>query len=214
MELYILRHGITEWNKVARFQGQVDIPLAPEGVSLAEEAAVGMKHIKFDHCFSSPLSRARKTAEIILGDSDIEIVNDKRIMEMSFGDWEGLVSRGKHADITPEQRLALYDPSENGYRPNNGEAIRDVIKRAGDFLESMKELEKEGAERVLVSTHGVCSRAILQHYWQDGDFWHGNVPPNCCVSILTMKDGKLTDLQQDIIFYESEPIDYYGNGNE
>ena len=58
MKLYLVRHGETDWNKVKKIQGQVDIPLNQFGKHLAEETAEGLHDIPFDLCISSPLSRA------------------------------------------------------------------------------------------------------------------------------------------------------------
>ena len=74
MKLYLVRHGETDWNKVKKIQGQVDIPLNQFGKRLAEETAEGMKEIPFDLCITSPLSRARQTAEIVLGGRKVPII--------------------------------------------------------------------------------------------------------------------------------------------
>ena len=89
MKLYLVRHGETDWNKVKRIQGQVDIPLNQFGKRLAEETAEGLRDIPFDLCISSPLSRAHETARIILYGKDIPIIKDARIEEMAFGEYEG-----------------------------------------------------------------------------------------------------------------------------
>ena len=67
MKLYIVRHGITEWNALQKVQGSVDIPLAEEGIRLARLTGEALKDVHFDLCFSSPLQRAKQTAELILG---------------------------------------------------------------------------------------------------------------------------------------------------
>ena len=89
MKLYLVRHGETDWNKVKKIQGQVDIPLNQFGKRLAEETAEGLRDIPFDLCISSPLSRAHETARIILYGKDIPIIKDARIEEMAFGEYEG-----------------------------------------------------------------------------------------------------------------------------
>ena len=76
MILYIIRHGETEWNKMGKMQGKTDISLSEDGRKLAQKTADGLKNIKFDYIFSSPLERAYETACIIKGDRDIEIVKD------------------------------------------------------------------------------------------------------------------------------------------
>ena len=84
MLLYVLRHGITQWNKLKKVQGAVDIPLAPEGIELAKKTGEALKDIHFDICFTSPLTRAKQTAQYVLGDKKVQIIEDKRIQEIDF----------------------------------------------------------------------------------------------------------------------------------
>ena len=84
MLLYVIRHGETEANKEGRFQGWSDNPLNEKGKELAVVTGRGMQGIRFDGCFSSPLIRARQTAQIILRESknlDVPILIDERIKE-------------------------------------------------------------------------------------------------------------------------------------
>lgn len=67
MLIYIVRHGLTEWNKLKKLQGAADVPLAKEGILLAEKTGEALRNVKFDICFTSPLSRAKQTAEYVLG---------------------------------------------------------------------------------------------------------------------------------------------------
>ena len=62
MKLYIIRHGETSWNKAKKLQGRKDIMLDADGIRLAELTGEGMKDIEFDLVISSPLMRARPTA--------------------------------------------------------------------------------------------------------------------------------------------------------
>ena len=55
MLIYVLRHGITQWNKLKKVQGAMDIPLAPEGIELAKRTGEALKDVPFDICFTSPL---------------------------------------------------------------------------------------------------------------------------------------------------------------
>ena len=86
MRLYIVRHGETQWTKERKIQGQVDIPLNEFGRTLAVKTARGLSDITFDLCYSSPLSRARETAELILEGRQTRIIEDARIAEMGFGE--------------------------------------------------------------------------------------------------------------------------------
>ena len=72
MRLYALRHGETSWNVQRRFQGQSDIPLNDKGILLAELTGEGLADIPFDLAFTSPLCRARQTAELVRPGRDAE----------------------------------------------------------------------------------------------------------------------------------------------
>ena len=63
MKLYIMRHGLTNWNKIKKLQGRSDILLAQEGIELAEKVAEGMKDVDIDLVISSPLIRAKETCQ-------------------------------------------------------------------------------------------------------------------------------------------------------
>ena len=70
MDIYLIRHGETDYNKKKRLQGVTDIPLNAQGIALAEKTAAGLRDISFDRIYTSPLIRARRTAEIIRGNRD------------------------------------------------------------------------------------------------------------------------------------------------
>ena len=97
MLLYIVRHGETDWNKAGKVQGRTDIPLNERGRYLAEATAEGMKDVRIDFCYTSPLIRAKETAQIILGEREIPLVEEKRIEEICFGKCEGMKFRGERS---------------------------------------------------------------------------------------------------------------------
>ena len=79
MELYLIRHGETDYNKERKIQGSCDIPLNEYGRELAKVTAEGLKDIPFDVIFTSPLCRARETAEWIARGRQIPVYEDKRL---------------------------------------------------------------------------------------------------------------------------------------
>ena len=85
MKLYIIRHGETVWNTEGRLQGKEDIELNENGIRLAKVTAEAMRDIPFDLAITSPLKRARQTAELIVGDRKIPVIEDERIEEITFG---------------------------------------------------------------------------------------------------------------------------------
>lgn len=201
MLIYIVRHGLTEWNKLKKLQGAADVPLAKEGILLAEKTGEALKDVKFDICFTSPLSRARQTAECVLGDRNVLIIPDKRIQEINFGDLEGSCVRDAEGNyIDPQVEMFFRDPV-NFKRPENGEDIFDVIARTKDFWEEKTSDPSLTDKTVLVASHGCAVRALLQNIYHDPEnFWHGCVPPNCCVNLVEVKNGKTVLLEEDKVY--------------
>ena len=70
MKIYLVRHGETDWNQAGLLQGQTDIALNAQGLEQAREAAERLKEVPFEIAFCSPLIRAKRTAETIIGDSE------------------------------------------------------------------------------------------------------------------------------------------------
>lgn len=91
-ELYLVRHGETEWNKLGRFQGCTDIDLSDDGIQQAKLLMEKLEN-KFDYIYTSPLSRAVQTATIINQDTaDRKPIIIQDLREINFGAWEGLTS--------------------------------------------------------------------------------------------------------------------------
>jgi probable phosphoglycerate mutase len=202
MKIYAIRHGETIWNKERRLQGQMGSDLDEEGVLLAEMTAEALKDVHFDLCFSSPLIRARHTAEILLEGRETPIVEDERIMEISFGIWEGKGCGPTNMEI-PEPVYRSFHKDPFGYEPpEGGETIEEVIARTGDFYRDITGREELQDKTILVATHGCAIRGILNNVYEDKkDFWHGGVPMNCAVSMVEIKDGVETLVLDDQVYY-------------
>ena len=90
MEIYIVRHGETLWNKSKRLQGNRNIDLSEVGRNEARERGKQLENVDFDVIYSSPLNRAYETACIIKGERNIPIIKDDRLREINFGINEGM----------------------------------------------------------------------------------------------------------------------------
>ena len=134
MLLYIVRHGLTPWNHLHKAQGSADIPLAQEGIDLARRTGEALMDVKFDICFTSPLSRAKQTAEYVLGKRDVPIIPDKRIQEIDFGVLEGDQVRDAEGNYIDPQIETFFRDPVNFKRPGKrARIIFDVIARTKDF---------------------------------------------------------------------------------
>ena len=122
VKLALIRHGTTNWNRKALVQGSTDIPLDNLGV---EEVSswVLPRAIKSFSWISSPLKRAKKTAQILSGEMP-EI--DYRLSEMSWGDWEGC----KLSDLREElgDLMVAWEARGLDFKGPNGESPREVQK--------------------------------------------------------------------------------------
>ena len=87
MKIYITRHSLTTWNEERRLQGWKNSPLTKQGEEDALKLGEYMKNIHIDHIYSSPLLRAKSTADLIFNNKNI--IEDDRLKEMNFGDYEG-----------------------------------------------------------------------------------------------------------------------------
>ena len=202
MRLYIIRHGETEWNKVKRLQGQTDIPLAEEGIRLARETGQGMKELPIDLVISSPLTRAVQTAQLLTEGRGVPILTDGRIIEISFGEWEGECIL--ESDVLPADfRRLFYEDPLHCICPPGGETFDEVRKRTGAFYQSLLSNPDYKEKNILISTHGAASRCLLTQFYEDkDDIWRGGVPKNCAVTIVEVSGGVGKVLEKDRLFYE------------
>lgn len=171
--LYIMRHGKTDWNQLRKLQGRTDIPLNDIGREMARKAAETYKDVHFDVCFCSPLSRALETAQIFLADRDIEIITDERLVEMSFGIYEGSENASEIKGCPID---FLFNKPAEYKGTEGGETFEELFARTGDFLKNTAEPLLEQEKNVLIVGHGAMNSSIicqrrnipLERFWEAG----------------------------------------------
>ncbi len=175
--LYIMRHGKTDWNEIHKLQGRTDIPLNEEGRQMAKRAADECKNIHFDICFSSPLCRALETAKLVLEGREIEVITDDRLVEMSFGVYEGMENSFDIPDC-PVNEL-FYHP-ESYEAVEGGESLDELFARTGDFLKEVVEPRLLKGEDILIVGHGAMNSSIVcqRRGMERKDFWKAGIE-NC-----------------------------------
>lgn len=205
MNLYIMRHGETDWNKQGKLQGSVDIPLNDFGIELAEKTRDGFQRegITFDKIFSSPYIRARKTAEIIAGESGIPIDVQPDIREMGFDPHEGAYVRELRTNPAYARLSKCFDDPVHYEPEGDGESYEEVFARIERFLtEQILPLEGQ-YENVLVVCHGGVLRAFISiiKSMPLKDFWTIS-QPNCSVNLARVRDGCIEMVEENRLYYE------------
>ncbi|MFG5380198.1 histidine phosphatase family protein [Yoonia sp. R2-816] len=148
-ELYVLRHGETEWNAENRMQGELNSPLTPKGeMDAARQGEILQWRDLTGFIFlTSPQGRAVQTAGIALARVARHVRTDDRLREIGVGDWSGLLRDGLPTPEAPDPFLAQYDIAPNG------EGFARLEARCRAFLADLD------GPAVLV-THGITSRMI------------------------------------------------------
>ena len=202
MEVYFLRHGQTEWNRLRRIQGSTEwTDLSDDGVHDAERVRDGLlvRELSFDRLYSSPYRRAFHTAQIIGAGLGIEPVIDPRLREMSFGPYEG-TPYGDDNFVDDNIRACFKEP-ERYVAPNGAESFDDVAVRVKDFLDTELAPAAGHCERVLAVAHGCVLRTVLRlvEGFPLADFWKGH-QPNCCAHVATLDDEGFSLVAQSVVF--------------
>ncbi len=156
-EIWLVRHGETDWNRLHRFMGQQDIPLNAAGLRQAADLADALRGLHFDAIFSSDLQRARQTAEVLADALHLPRCLDVRLREVHLGSWQGET----HADIQarfPAQWAERYADPLN-FRPPGGETVAEMAARAYPAVDEIAAACPDS--RVLLVSHGILLAALL-----------------------------------------------------
>ena len=169
-----MRHGKTEWNSKHKLQGRTDIPLNEEGKLMAEKAHDEYKNINFDVCYCSPLIRALETAEIVLKDRNIPIITDERLVEMSFGEYEGIENSFQIPDCPIN--VIFQEPANYVTSVGGAETFSELYARTGEFLKEIIEPQLKQGKDILIVGHGAMNSSIvcqvknlpIEKFWDAG----------------------------------------------
>lgn len=154
----LLRHGETAYNADGnKYCGRTDIELTEKGLAQANRMKELLKDYQFDAIISSPLYRARITAEIASGQPD-KVQTDERLIEVDFGQWEGKRPEEFQREDPQSWDLWLSDP-ENNRAGKTGETAKEVVDRLNSFYGDL--LEKYSGKTVLIVGHNGINRFFM-----------------------------------------------------
>lgn len=155
-ELWLVRHGQTDWNIERRFQGHTDIPLNTQGIEQARKLAAFLNGSRIPAVYSSDLTRALKTAEILAEGRNIPVFQDPRLREINMGSWEGRTWPDVNEHLTGEMEQLNADPVFG--RAPGGESLAEVaerLKAAADEITA-----RHPGQTVLIVSHGLSVGAL------------------------------------------------------
>lgn len=166
MEVILVRHGITEYNRDRRYQGHVDIPLSEEGRS-----ALRASDIAVDKVFVSPLMRAKETAAVLWAESDIEAVDG--LIEMDFGVFDGRTADEMSDD---EQYTEWVNGMCEGQCPGGEDKPTFETRTCDAFLRIAEMMQEQS--RVAIVAHGGTQMALMSRFAEsDRPYWMWQTKP-------------------------------------
>jgi broad specificity phosphatase PhoE len=158
LSVYLLRHGETQYNADGnRYCGRTDIGLTDKGLSQAKGVNERLNGAHIDAVYSSPLTRARLTAEIATGQS---VQTDERIIEVDFGDWEGKTKEEFAAEDPLSWDNWMADPAVTR-AGTTGETGQEVVERVDNFYREM--LKKHAGQTIVVVGHNGINRLYMAY---------------------------------------------------
>jgi len=149
-QVFLVRHGETEWNVAGKMQGHFDSPLTTVGIAQADALADGLKNQKFSALYSSDLVRAYETARRIATQNTLAIILDSRLRERNLGIFQGLAK--KEIDEQFPHEYQQYTTDGANYVVPNGESGQQFFDRCVTCLTELA--QKHPGECILIVTHG------------------------------------------------------------
>ncbi len=156
-KIIIVRHGETPWNRKQIFRGTYDIPLNENGKKQAKLVADSLKDIEIDAAYSSPLSRAYETAEIVTKSHGLTPIVHEGFNDMDYGDWTGK----ENAEVAKlwSKELSAWEKSPQTVRPPNGTTLQEIFDNSFNAMEELA-LKHDG-ETIVIFSHRVVNKLLL-----------------------------------------------------
>jgi broad specificity phosphatase PhoE len=157
-EVYLVRHGETEWNRTGRRQGQLDSPLSDSGTAEIQQIAERIGLLPVDGVFSSPLGRAISTAQIYARALHHTVTTVDDLQEIDHGDMSGMTN--EEIELAFPGELARRSHGKYLWRFPDGESYADADLRAASAL---RQIAESGRLRPLVVSHEMIGRMLLRN---------------------------------------------------
>jgi broad specificity phosphatase PhoE len=184
MELILIRHGETDWNKDKVFRGHMDMRMNATGIAQADATAEALKDVVFEAIYSSPLKRAAVTAKRIAKPHDIEVRLAEGFTDMYLGSWQGLTEKQVEERYGPMLQKWRQGPAR--FRPPGGESVTKAWKRINTQLREI--LFKHGTGTVVIVSHRIPLKMMTAYLLgqKRGEF-HAVRHDPCGISVFNVR---------------------------
>lgn len=160
MNIYVIRHGETQWNTEKRMQGWGNSDLTELGVAQAKAAGYSLANTDFKSVFVSPLGRTLETVHHIIGDRNLEPIIMEDFKEMGFGCWEG--SEPSVLETNYGEQYYNFWNQAHKYIPVDGESFETIQKRVIKGIHNIIDAHKDAPDsNILLVTHGMIIKVLL-----------------------------------------------------
>jgi len=162
--MVLIRHGESQWNLENRFTGWIDVPLSPRGEQEAKEAGQKLQTFQFDQAYTSVLTRAIRTLEIVLkeiGQPDLKVEKNQALNERMYGELQGL-NKAETAKKYGDHQVKLWRRSYD-IAPPGGESLQDTAARVIPYYQEQIWPALSTGTSILVVAHGNSLRALVMH---------------------------------------------------
>lgn len=184
--IILARHGETDWNAEEIFRGRIDVELNEAGIREAELLAEYLNDLAITAIYSSPLKRALRTAEIIASRHDIKIDIAHQLIDLNYGEWQGL----SHNEVKDRygQLYAEWANNPQLVKMPAGESLADVRKRAASLVENII-AENEGT--VVLVSHRVVHKVLICALLALDNSYFWNIRMDTAgITIFACEDGR------------------------
>lgn len=199
MKLYFIRHGKTQWNLEGRFQGAGgDSPLLPESYQQMDQVGRFLRPIPFVHAYSSPIKRARITAQHIVSDlhQNVPLTLLNRLEEFHLGKLEGQAFTTVRREFPAELDAFHHHPDRYSTDRIGGETFEQVIDRMTPAIQAIVSAHPQVTDNVLIVSHGAALNAEINALLGTplADLRAKGGLRNTSVTVLETTDGHHFDL--------------------
>lgn len=186
-KLILVRHVLTEDNKLAKLSGHIDSKVSEEGKLQIKEITDFLKNEKIDKIYTTTSSRTKETVKYLAEINSIEVQESEDLKEISFGDFEGKDFKDIQKNYPDEFNKMIEEGYEYTYP--NGESLIDCFERVSKEIQCILDDADEN-ETILVCSHAGTIRNVLTYLISNTFEYHWNFKiDNASVSVVEIDNG-------------------------